>query len=87
MTNENSAMAGDPADDGWIREPDGSLRLWPMESYACRIVEGNIPAIRIDYLRPPGSPVRTGKLQVHMSSQQARLFCSALMKALQEIER
>jgi hypothetical protein len=69
----------------WVRETDGSLRLWPMENFSCLMV-GGVPAIRIDYLRPPGSPVRTGRLQLHMSCQQARQLSSALLRALHEAE-
>jgi len=80
-------VEGDLDCDGWMREADGSLRLWPMESYSCRIVRGHVPAIRIDYLRPPGCAQRKGKLQLHMSMQQARQFCAALQKAMQDAER
>jgi hypothetical protein len=84
--HKKEAPQGDVGPDGWIREDDGSLRLWPMNSYSCRIVEGDIPAVRIDFLQPPGSAVRLGKLQIHMSTQQARQFCSALMRALDDIK-
>lgn len=87
MTTEIRATRDGVDHDGWIREDDGALRLWPMAGYSCRVVDGRVPAIRIDYLQPPGTAVRTGKLQVHMSPQQARLLCSALMRAVQDIER
>lgn len=87
MTPENRTSRETVDDDGWVRESDGSLRLWPMAGYSCRVVDGRVPAIRIDYLQPRGTPNRTGKLQLHMSPQQARLLCSALMKAIQDIER
>ena len=87
MTAENRTTRDVADHDDWIREDDGSLRLCPMAGYSCRVVDGRVPAIRIDYLLPPGTPNRTGKLQVHMSPQQARLLCSALMRAVQDIER
>jgi hypothetical protein len=83
--SETEALQGEIGPDGWIRESDGSLRLWPMNSYSCRIVEGDIPAVRIDFLQPPGSTVRMGKLQIHMSAQQARQLCSALLRALEDV--
>lgn len=84
MTDGNETFQGEAGPDGWIREADGSLRLWPMKSYSCRIVEGDIPALRIDFLLPPGSAARMGKLQIHMSAQQARQFCAALARALDD---
>jgi hypothetical protein len=55
-----------------------------MKSYSCRIVDGGIPAVRIDFLLPPGSAARVGQLQVHMTAQQARQFCAALARALED---
>jgi hypothetical protein len=86
VTDGNEALHGEAGPDGWIREADGELRLWPMKSYSCRIVEGGIPAVRIDFLLPPGSAARIGKLQVHMTAQQARQFCDALKRALADVK-
>jgi hypothetical protein len=84
VTDGIEALQGEAGPDGWVREADGDLRLWPMKSYSCRIVEGGIPAVRIDFLLPPGSAARIGKLQVHMTAQQARQFCAALTRALED---
>jgi hypothetical protein len=78
--------AEEPGFDGWMREVDGTLRLWPMQGFACRAIGNSIPVLRIEYLRPPGTMVRTGKLQVHLSTQQAGLLSSALLRAVGKLE-
>jgi hypothetical protein len=70
----------------WLREVDSKLSLYPMQGFACRAIGNRVPIMRIDYLRPPGNLVRTGKLQVHLSSQQAGLLAGALLRAVETLE-
>ena len=79
MSRGNS-VGHDEADfEGWIREADGTLHLWPMQSFACGMTSRGIPAMRIDFLYPPGHPIRLGTLQLHLSPQQAKLLGAALL--------
>jgi len=79
-------LADGPGFDGWRREVDGTLRLWPMQGFACRAIGNRIPVMRIDYLRPPGNLARAGTLQVHLSAQQAGLLAGALLRAVETLE-
>lgn len=87
MNYKNAMFVSGTEFEGWTRELDGSLRLWPMESFACRVIGDQIPVVRIDYLRPPGHAERTGKLQIHLSPQQARMLSAALLHVVGELEK
>ena len=82
MTCSNGIQPNETEFEGWSREADGSLRLWPMQGFSCRAIYDGLPVMRIDFLYPPGHDVRAGKLQVHMSPQQAKDLSSALLSAL-----
>jgi hypothetical protein len=79
-------LADEPGFEGWRREVDGTLRLWPLQSFSCRAIGNRIPVLRIDYLRPPGNLARSGTLQVHLSAQQAGLLAGSLLRAVETLE-
>ncbi len=86
MIYKDWMLAEGPGFDGWLRETDGTLCLRPMQSFDCRVIENRIPIMRIDYLRAPGNLVRTGKLQLHLSAQQAGLLAGTLLRAVETLE-
>ena len=66
----------------WLRDPNGMVRLWAMQDFSCGTICQGIPVMRINFLSPPGYPVRNGTLQVHMSPQQAKQLSAALFFTL-----
>jgi hypothetical protein len=86
MAWRNGVVQDESEFDGWLREADDTLRLWPMQSFSCGVISQGIPVMRIDFLYPPGQSIRAGTLQVHMSPQQARLLGVALLSAVRALE-
>jgi hypothetical protein len=82
MTRGNSSGQDEADFEGWLKEADGTLHLWPLQSFACGMTSQGIPVMRINFLYPPGHPIRPGTLQLHMSPQQARLLGTALLSAV-----
>lgn len=86
MSNGNDAAQELLGFEDWAMEADGTLRLWAMQGFSCRTVDRGVPVMRIDFLYPPGHSVRAGKLQVHMSRQQASLLACALLSAVKPLD-
>jgi hypothetical protein len=82
MTDGNGAGQDEGDFEGWVREADGTLSLWPMQSFACGMTSQGIPVMRIDFLYPPGHAIRSGTLQLHLSPQQAKLLGAALLSTV-----
>jgi hypothetical protein len=86
MSEDDDTGPYQPDFTGWLRERDGNVHLWPMQDFSCVLTAQGRPALRIDFLYPPGHGLRSGRLQVHLSSEQARQLAAALLSAVRALE-
>lgn len=69
----------------WVKEPDGTVRLWPSTGGQAAIVGKQIIAVRIDYEGPDTPPGQTDKFQFHITPEHARHLGRWLLEAAQAV--
>jgi hypothetical protein len=56
-----------------------------MRSFSCGVTGDGLPVLQIECFCPPGRSMRVGKLQVHMTPEQAKRLARVLLTAIQAV--